>query len=272
MYAVWKKFGDSATYLPAQYGKPLPEFERGPDTYLIMVDFSVPSVADLEALGDACGRVVVCDHHVTARDALEGCNHPNVETVFDMNRSGAVIAWNYFHPDAETPMLLQFVQDRDLWQFKFPATKAVHAGLGMIRGGPSAWDKYANSHVQLTDLIGQGNLFLERDRLSVQAKVPSHVKVVRFDKYDAGIINTGELVSEVGEAIYNDQTLNVDIAIMYFITKDNDVILSMRSKKGGVNVGELCKKLGGGGHQASAGCKVDLYTLQHILNDEWWTE
>lgn len=269
-FAAWKKFGDNAVYLPVQYGKPLPEFEKGPDTTLYLLDFSVPSVADLEALGDACGRVVVCDHHVTARDALGGCNHPNVEVVFDMERSGAVIAWNYFHPDAEVPLLLQYVQDRDLWKFEFPDTQAVHAGLGLVKGPVGAWNKYAFSDYYLDELTVQGDTLLERDKLAVEAKVPNQVKVVTFNQYEAGILNTGELVSEVGEAIYNDATLNVDFAIMWFVTKENEVILSMRSKKGGVNVGEICKKFGGGGHQASAGCKVDFRTLQYILDNEWF--
>jgi nanoRNase/pAp phosphatase (c-di-AMP/oligoRNAs hydrolase) len=60
---------------------------------------------------------------------------------------------------------------------------------------------------------------------------------------------------------------------MWFVTKDNQVILSMRSHKdSGVNVAELCKAFGGGGHPNAAGCRVDFKTLEHILNDEWWTE
>src|SRR5579859_5933766 len=117
-YAAWRKFGDNAEYYACQYGQPLPDFERGPETEVFFLDYST-SQTELEALGEACGRVVVLDHHQTAREALEGCKHPKVEVVFDMNRSGAVIAWEYFHPDAEVPMLLQYVQDRDLWKFKF---------------------------------------------------------------------------------------------------------------------------------------------------------
>jgi oligoribonuclease NrnB/cAMP/cGMP phosphodiesterase (DHH superfamily) len=270
-YAAWKKFGDNAEYFACQYGQSLPEFKKGPDIQVFLLDFSLPTKTELEALGEACGRVVVLDHHATAREALEGCK--GVETVFDMNRSGAVIAWEYFHPESETPMLLEYVQDRDLWKFDMVFSKAVHSGLGLLKGRMEAWNNYAENEDEINKLIDIGNTLLQQQKQIVEAAVPKTVKVVRFNKYNAGILNTGEFVSEKGAAICEDKTLNVDLAIMWFVTKDNQVILSMRSHKdSGVNVAELCKAFGGGGHPNAAGCRVDFKTLEHILNDEWWTE
>lgn len=267
-YAAWKKFGDNAEYYPCQYGQPLPNFVRDKETEVYFLDYST-SRTELEALGEACRRVVVLDHHVTAREALEGCNHSNVEIVFDMDRSGAVIAWEYFHPGAEVPMLLQYVQDRDLWKFKFgDDSKTIHAGLGTLKGKMSAWDHYATYRDELSVLFDPGNVLLDRDKASVEAQVPANVKVVNWEGYRCGFLNTGQLVSEMGHAMCSDETLEVDIGVCWFVTNDDTVILSLRSKQGTeVDVGALAKKHGGGGHRHSAGCRTTLRGIEAILEE-----
>jgi oligoribonuclease NrnB/cAMP/cGMP phosphodiesterase (DHH superfamily) len=269
-YAAWKKFGDNAEYYPCQYGQPLPNFARDKETEVYFLDYST-SRTELEALGEACGRVVVLDHHVTAREALEGCNHSNVEIVFDMDRSGAVIAWNYFFPDTEAPMLLQYVQDRDLWKFKFgDDSKTIHAGLGTLKGNMPLWNKYASNENALQDLINTGEVLLDRDKASVEAQVPANVKVVEFMGYRCGFLNTGQLVSEMGHAMYSDETLNVDIGVCWFVTKDDTVILSLRSKQGtGPDVSEIAKMFGGGGHKNAAGGRTTLTVVEQILKGMW---
>jgi oligoribonuclease NrnB/cAMP/cGMP phosphodiesterase (DHH superfamily) len=268
-YAAWKKFGDKAIYLACQYGKPLPDFERGSETEVFFLDYST-SRTELEALGEACGKVVVLDHHQTAREALEGCNHPKVEVVFDMERSGAVIAWNYFHPDDSVPMLLQYVQDRDLWKFKFGNdSKLIHAGLGTLKGNMPLWNKYASNENVLQDLVDTGEILLERDQAAVEAQVPRNVKVVNWEGYKCGFLNTGQLVSEMGHAMYSDETLNVDVGVCWFVLNDNTVILSLRSKQGsGVDVSAIAKKYGGGGHPNSAGCRTTISGIKAILEGE----
>lgn len=267
-YAAWKKFGDNAEYYPCQYGKDLPNFERGPETEVYFLDFST-SRTELEALGEACKRVVICDHHQTAREALEGCNHPNVEIVFDMERSGAVIAWNYFHPDEEVPMLLQYVQDRDLWKFKFgDDSKALHAGLGTLKGNMYHWNHYATTD-DIKPLFDIGETLLERDKAAVEAQVPSSVRVVNFMNYRCGFLNTGQLVSEMGHAMYSDETLNVQVGICWFALNDNQVVLSLRSKQGtDVDVSKIASLLQGGGHKHAAGCRVHISEMTSILNGE----
>lgn len=268
-YAAWKKFGDKAIYLACQYGKPLPDFERGSETEVFFLDYST-SRTELEALGEACGKVVVLDHHQTAREALEGCNHPKVEVVFDMERSGAVIAWNYFHPDDSVPMLLQYVQDRDLWKFKFGNdSKLIHAGLGTLKGNMPLWNKYASNENVLQDLVDTGEILLERDQAAVEVQVPRNVKVVNWEGYKCGFLNTGQLVSEMGHAMYSDETLNVDVGVCWFVLNDNTVILSLRSKQGsGVDVSAIAKKYGGGGHPNSAGCRTTISGIKAILEGE----
>jgi oligoribonuclease NrnB/cAMP/cGMP phosphodiesterase (DHH superfamily) len=276
-YAAWKKFQEKAEYYPCYYGQPLPEFNGKADTTIYFLDFSV-SRDELTALRSLYKRVVVIDHHVTAQEALQGL--PDV--VFDMSKSGAVLSWEFFHPDSEVPMLLQFVQDRDLWKFKFPETKAIHVGLGTLEGKMKAWDHYADSadyhrfnetllepNEELKHLVSTGQAILAEHQRIVRYAVPKTVKVIPFMGKKAGILNTGELVSEKGDAICRDEKLDVDLAILWFVDKDGNVILSMRSLGDETDVSAICKKLGGGGHFNAAGARVNLSDMPDILKGVW---
>jgi oligoribonuclease NrnB/cAMP/cGMP phosphodiesterase (DHH superfamily) len=65
-------------------------------------------------------KVVVLDHHKSAQKDLDGVEFAQ----FDMNRSGAQMAWDYFHPNEPRPVHIEHIGDRDLWKFEKADTKA----------------------------------------------------------------------------------------------------------------------------------------------------
>lgn len=126
-------------------------YEMGGGPFLnrdvLIVDFSYPR-STLEALAREARSVLVLDHHATAAEQLSdvpqfdilthcdweiwqqdvGFTEGNLYAVFDMNRSGAGITWDYLHPGKPRPRLIDLVEDRDLWRFKHgPETRQFHA-------------------------------------------------------------------------------------------------------------------------------------------------
>ena len=73
----------------------------------VMVDFSYPR-AVIERLAESTASFRVLDHHVTAQTALAGLPY----AYFDMKKSGAVLAWEWAHPEP-APWLLLYIQDKD---------------------------------------------------------------------------------------------------------------------------------------------------------------
>ena len=127
-FAAWKRFGDAAYYIPVQYGKPFPDMVKlGPETDVYILDFSYPRDF-LEELHSKVHKLVVLDHHKTAQADLAGLDYAK----FDMNKSGAVLAWEYFHPGKVVPDMLRLIQDGDLWKFEFAETKALRAALPLL--------------------------------------------------------------------------------------------------------------------------------------------
>ena len=93
-------------------------------------------------------HVVVLDHHFSARERYEA--DPGVanliadgghRVVFDLDYSGAVLAWRYFHPHRPIPPLLAYVQDQDLWQWKLPRSEEVNAAIGSFERDFAVWDE-----------------------------------------------------------------------------------------------------------------------------------
>ena len=46
-----------------------------------------------------------------------------------MDKSGAMLAWEYFHPGTEVPMFIKLIDTRDRWVFEIPGAKEFNAAL-----------------------------------------------------------------------------------------------------------------------------------------------
>ena len=130
--AAYLKFGDRSEYIGVKHQQDPPEMEPGSDIYIL--DFSYPRQV-MEELLKQHNQVITLDHHKTAQEALLGLRG----ALFDMNRSGAMISWEYFHPDREIPDLFKYIQDRDLWHWKLNNTKEITAGLQLLPQDFDSW-------------------------------------------------------------------------------------------------------------------------------------
>jgi uncharacterized protein len=227
------------------------------DVYI--VDFSYPLKA-LAKLGMSSRTLVILDHHKTAQEALK--DFPGA--IFDMNKSGAMLAWEYFHPDKQPPKLIEYVQDRDLWKKKFPETDIIAGALPLLQGDMQRWDDAAmNNDCELHELYQNGLIIDQYKTIKVTEGLKA-VKVLPYRGYKAGVRNYTDNASDMGEAIYNN--LKADMAMTYFVDNDGVVTVSFRSKQeGGPDVGALAKELGGGGHKNASGARVDLDFLSNLL-------
>ena len=76
-------------YVSARYGDEPPPLLAG--KHVIIVDFSYSRDALLE-INEVAASMIVLDHHKTARANCEDLDFAR----FDMNKSGAIMAWEWF--------------------------------------------------------------------------------------------------------------------------------------------------------------------------------
>src|ERR1700755_107865 len=103
-----------------EYGAEPPyDLARNRDVYVVDFSYKRPQLEQLRA---AARNLLVLDHHKTAQADLEGLDY----CVFDMNRSGAGITWDYFFGDfSPRALIVDYVEDRDLWRFKLPHSEEI---------------------------------------------------------------------------------------------------------------------------------------------------
>ncbi len=242
-------------YTPCFYDKDTPKYS--PDDIIYIVDFSYKRHI-LELLKTQVKGLTILDHHKTAQEDLK--DFPLA--LFDMNRSGAVITWSWFHAEP-VPLLLRYVQDNDLWQHRLKDSKAVVRYMRTVPHTFEAWDKlYAEFESGLNEVGGKARAIEDYFQNQIRFNAPV-ADVIQFEGHRCPIINCNTtFISEMCH--YLHETHNTEIAMSYFINQEAEVICSLRSK-GNVDVSAIAKKFGGGGHHNAAGFKTHLGALQQIL-------
>lgn len=243
-WAAWKRLGDDADYIPVQYGQQVPDL--GNVKRLTIVDFAYPRTT-LEELAKTM-HVTVLDHHKTWEEELKGLPF----ATFDMNHSGAILSWNYFHPNTPPPKLLLHVEDRDIWKWELAGSKEITAALDVYPFQFDTWDMLTNCLDQLA--MEGATLLRYRARLVDQAMKPIWADVAG---YWVPVVNTTVLQSEVGNQLCKENP-DAKFSASYFDSLvDGHRVWSLRSV-GDFDVSEVAKSMGGGGHRNAAGFRTPV--------------
>lgn len=254
-YAAWKKFGDEASYIPRKTQDGIPEGLE--DKKLFIVDYSYKK-PELEELIKRNKSVVVIDHHATSQEAVESFKG----NVFDMDHSGAVLAWKYFHPHVEVPKLLLYIEDHDLWKFKMEHNREFGAALGEYNQDFETWDKL-NENLEDRDdfskFISHGAALAGFEDKFVQKLLAFREKVV-FEGHEVYAVNCSRIYRSI--VAHELSTLNgkeggIEMAIVYY-HYDGKVHCSLRSN-GDVDVRLMAEKYEGGGHKNASSIRVDTF-------------
>lgn len=245
-YAAWKKFGDTAQYVPlSRGGEPLPDV-AGRDVYFIDFILTQP---EMDAVAAEAGRLIALDHHAGVREVTESMP----EHVFDNDRSGASIAWSYFHPDTPLPRLLAFVEDDDLFRFQLPETRAVVSYLAAKPYTFESWDEAA----QALEDPERSPAFLERLQayaeyfeLLAQLAV-DHAKLVAFEGHEV-YFATAHPFKPMKSLVGNLLAKKRGPFALVVSAHPKGFGVSIRGD-GSVDVSLIAQKYGGNGHRSSSG-------------------
>ena len=222
---------------------------------VILVDFSYKKEV-LEDMLETAGSITILDHHISAeKDLSDLLKSGKINGLFDMNRSGAMLAWQWFNPDQQPPKLITHIQDRDLWLFKLEGTREIHAALSSYPYDFKVWDKLmASNDDELAALKRDGEAIERRLQKDVKELIASGVRRMLIAGYDVPVLNASSAyVSDAGHIM----SQNEPFAACYWDHPDGRSF-SLRSSEDGIDVAEVAKKYGGGGHQKAAGFTVDI--------------
>lgn len=245
-YAAWKKFGDTAEYIPLSRGKGLPTGLEG--AHLYFIDFVYPQ-EEMDHFVSIADKVTVLDHHEGVEDVIQSMP----EFVYETELSGSGIAWRYFHPDVPLPTLLAHVQDDDLYKFELPDTRAVMTYLGVHPFEFAFWDETA----QRLDDPAQSDALFERTRIYAEyfellaQEAADHAKLVSFEGYEC-YFGTAHPLKTMKSLVGNLLAKKKGPIALVVAAHPNGYGVSIRGD-GTVDVSKIAQKYGGNGHPNSSG-------------------
>ena len=231
-------------------------------------------------MGASARSVLILDHHKTAEADLRGFGLPsldctskdhytdtlewvedepveNVFAIFDMNRSGAQIAWDFFHPREEPPTLVDYVADRDLWRFELPHSREIAAWVFSHHYDFEDWDHIA------AVLDGGGFNMAVAGGEDIERKhfkdICELLKVTRREMVIGGHrVPVANLPYTMASDAAGAMAEGAPFAACYFDRPDARVF-SLRSRgEHGLDVAEIAASYGGGGHRNAAGFQAPL--------------
>lgn len=244
-WALWKKYPD-ARYQPVEHGRPPP---AGLDNdHVVIVDFSYPREV-IERLAESTASLRILDHHVTAQAALDGLPYAH----FDMNKSGAVLAWEWAHPEP-TPWLLLYIQDKDLWKWRLPKSREINAALASYPFDFQVWNGLSQ------DMLEIEGLAILRQEDVLLTKIVKEAVLVDFEGETVPAVYSPVLTSQIGERLCR----GYPFCIIWHQRNDRRYF-SLRSRPGTVDVSAIAARHGGGGHVNASGFSVPLQGAD-ILN------
>lgn len=277
-WAVHQKWGEAIDYRPSNYGQPVPD--DGIDGKNVLVaDFSFkPNV--LRAMGKRARSIVILDHHKSAAedladfpvnmvgarfDAIERTlnkvsgDDTNIVIDFDMDRSGAMMTWQFCFPEQKPPQLVRHLQDRDLWKMEMEQTRCLSL---LLRSYPFDFEVWSDIARALDDIGGDRGLVLaeahaiERFYDQKLAEMLPTVTLKTIGQWEgvpvahAPYAFASDLAHEMLKA-HPDAPFAAVVVNAYGART-----YSLRSEDGRQDVSEVARTFGGGGHRNAAGFRV----------------
>jgi len=271
-WAVRHAFGDDAVEFHAGfYGTEPPDVT---DRDVLLVDFSYKRPV-LDAMASTARSIVVLDHHKTAesdlapftvemcggakfvwsdvqgmlRDCVE-VGRPPVLAHFDMERSGAGMAWDCFHHGQLRPKLIDHIEDRDLWRFKLLGTREIQAAVFSYPYDFEIWDKLMDGDPR--NLIGEGAAIERKHHKDIAELVAVTKRTMLIGGYAVPAASLPyTLTSDAGNLMAQGERFSA----CYWDTATHRVF-SLRSRPEGMDVSAIAASYGGGGHKNAAGFQV----------------
>ncbi len=263
---ILNKIYPDADLFPGQYGDSVdPLFNLTgehciADEDVIIADFSFNRNI-MVAIKEVAKSVICYDHHKTAEKELQGLDF----CVFDMEKSGARLVYEQEYlptvpgsgHDSHIKFLVDYTEDRDLWRWQLPNSKAISAAIASFPFDFKVWAGFDRK-----SLTEDGNAILRYQQQVIDRAV---LNAVNLDILGHTVKATSPvaLVSEIGGKLAED----APFGMTYFIVEDG-IVFSLRSRgEGGEDVSEIAKRFGGGGHRNAAGFKLNFQEAINLITD-----
>lgn len=249
---AYKYFQDAhgeAEFYPAIHGNDF-DVNITRNRTVIFLDFSFKRDVILK-IKKLCCDLVILDHHKTAEEELRGIKF---EGEFDMESSGAMLAYKYFKPEDIKPDVIYRIQDRDLRTYKYEDTEEITSFFFSLppfnTNKPDSvkeWLGYLNTRRTILQQLGAGCLKARKNTTELGV---ARAYKANMDGYEIWIANATDCFSEIAMELAKKGPFGAT----YHESVDGKYTYSLYSI-GDFDVSEIAKQFNGGGHKNASGCR-----------------
>lgn len=251
---VRRALGTEVELQPLEIGDPVP-WDRIEDCeQVVMVDYSL-APADMRRLRDGW-RLVWVDHHKTSLVVL-GEEMAEVPGERSLEAAGCVLTWQTFFPDQKLPTAVALVGDRDIWRMQFPETRAFSEGLYRSDFSPDNDEFWVplldDDQSKVQQLTERGAVLYEARVLDIQDVVQRYGFEIVFEGHRTLAVNhhgSGDMGEHIRQLGYEIGYCFVDVL------RDGRLQTTVTLYSDQVDVSQLARKHGGGGHPGAAGFRL----------------
>ena len=265
----------------------LPPNIDGKNVIIIDVAYKKNIVAELLKRSH---KMTFIDHHISIRDDILSLQpSPPHEIVYNENKSGASLVWNYFFKQSKVPYFVRYIEDNDIgaWKMKhtLPFISALSVKYPIINTKENLenWKKLFDK-TEIVNLIKRGNIYGEyRDHLidmnlkkySIEAFPGEKIYNDYFPffksigQYKVVVYNGGGCPSSSHLSVKFLENIDCDFVIFWVLNLDRkEYIIQFRSAN--VDVASIAKLFGGGGHTLASACSIpsNKYNILCLLMSE----
>lgn len=248
-------------FIEMNYDKKFPLKDIKPNEDVYIVDYSIEP-CEMRELLSITPNVVWIDHHITAIEKYK--DFDDIPGLRVDGVAACLLTWAYFNamPNQHlipymcklAPWFTKLIADNDVWQFRYgDDTRYFCTALNskdMSPMGP-VWAELYSSPEYTRDMIKEGEIMMQfRDGWAA-----GYMKIgfeTEFEGHLCYACNLGKCNSDFFKSLPKGK---YDI-FMPFVFNGDCWNVSMYSKK--VDVSEIAKKYGGGGHKGASGFHCDV--------------
>jgi oligoribonuclease NrnB/cAMP/cGMP phosphodiesterase (DHH superfamily) len=275
---------------PYDYGEPFP-FNQVPDGDAVwMVDVTTNPYETMLRINEKY-HLFVLDHH---KSFIESDVAKQLrETILEIGTAACELSWKEFIPGEDMPDLVRLLgrydiwdnADKNLWENKIMPTQM---GMRMRMTDPgteegfSFWKKYFDDFLDKTERMFPK---IDRHYLNVEDEVQKSGKTIiqyqetedakainfysfeaKFEGLNAICLNSTRFNSQVYKTVWDPD--KYDLMLAWVSVKGETCTVSLYTTKDDLDVSEIAKSFGGGGHKQAAGFQCEEVKVITNMNHE----
>ena len=198
------------------------------------------------------------DHHKTA---IKKCEGLDIKGLRKIGKAGCELTWEYLFPEKEMSKIIKLLGRYDIWDDsnkEYWNNEILPFQYGMrlknYNVNNIVWGLIFNTDTwRMSEIIDQGKVCLQYQK-QLNEKACQNSFEIEFKGYKAICVNSQGFNSQVFDSVYDES--KHDMMLCFAYTGKNWKV-SLYSTKEDIDVSEIAKEMGGGGHKGAAGFIVD---------------